>query len=62
MTEELEEALQVELMKLGKEYAALFALSYHGPCVAIPDTSRLGADPTSKWDARGGAFRVSRAG
>ena len=62
VTEELEEALQVELMKLGKEYAALFALSYHGPCVAIPDTSRLGADPTSKWDARGGAFRVSRAG
>ena len=58
VTEELEEALRVELMKLGKEYAALFVLSHYGPCVAIPDTSRLGADPTSKWDARGGAFLV----
>ena len=58
VTEELEEALRVELMKLGKEYATLFALSHYGPCVAIPDTSRLGADPTSKWDARGGAFQV----
>jgi len=58
VTEELEETLRVELMKLGREYAALFALSHYGPCVAIPDTSRLGADPTSKWDAQGGAFRV----
>jgi len=56
--EDLEDDLWIELMNLGKEYAALFVLTHYGPCVAIPDTSRLGADPTSKWGAQGGAFRV----
>lgn len=61
VTEDLDETLRLELVNLGKEYAALFALTHYGPCVAIPDTSRLGADPTRKWDARGGPFQVTSA-
>lgn len=59
VTEDLDQGLLLELVNLGKEYAALFALTHYGPCVAIPDTSRLGADPTRKWDARGGPFQVT---
>jgi len=51
--------LRIELMSLGKEYAALFVLTHYGPCIAIPDPSPLGADPTTKWDAQGGPFQVT---
>ena len=41
----LADDLRIELMSLGKEYAALFVLTHYGPCIAIPDPSPLGADP-----------------
>ena len=55
---QLEPDLQAALLALKAEYAALFALSRHAPCARLPDPSRAGRDPASKWFAGGGTFVV----
>ena len=55
---DLEPSLQAAIRDAKSEFVALFALSRHAPCPPIPDTSRAGRDPASKWFAAGGSFAV----
>ena len=59
--EDLEPDLLTRLTALKAEYAAVHALSLWSPETRIPDPSRIGRDPDSKWFANGGTFVVWRS-
>ena len=59
--EDIEPELLTLLTALKAEYAAVYALSLWSPDTRIPDPSRAGRDPDSKWYANGGTFVVWRS-
>jgi hypothetical protein len=59
--EAIEASLLAALTVLKAEYAAVYALSIWSPGTRIPDPSRAGRDPGSKWFANGGTFVVWRS-
>ena len=56
--EDIEPDLETSLTVLKAEYVAVYALSLFTPDTRIPDPSRAGRDPASKWYADGGTFVV----
>ncbi len=59
--EPIEPDLLTRITVLKAEYAAVYALSLWSPETRIPDPSRVGRDPESKWFADGGTFVVWRS-
>ena len=55
---ESERDFREALCAMKAEYAAVYALSLWSPETRIPDPSRVGRDPESKWFADGGTFVV----